>query len=60
MDKREFRRKLANAFKDNNVDEIGYFLAYLQGYLDHEKDGKFEELMLLAMHETDIEKSFNA
>lgn len=55
----EFRNKLANALKDNSVEEVRAFLAYLEGYLDHEKDGEFRKLMLKAMQQTDIEKSFN-
>lgn len=58
MAEREWRLKLAKAIKENDVDEIGSFLAYLHGYLECEENGKFQKLMTLAMQYSEIEKSF--
>ena len=60
MDKREFICKLAKSLKDSDELEVRAFLAYLNGFLNHEEEGKFQELMLLAMARTDVEKNFNS
>lgn len=59
-EQREFIFKLAKALKDSDEVQIRAFLAYLNGRLNNEEDGKFQEIMLLAMARTDVEKKFNS
>lgn len=60
IEEREFIFKLAKALKGSDEIEIRAFLAYLNGALNFEEEGKFQKLMSKAMHSTDVEKLFNS